>query len=65
MFRPPASLLSPKHVSVNSLDSLAELRSDKHAGSSLRSTERRWSIVESDGGATEGKVKVKGQILKV
>lgn len=47
---------------MDSVDSLAEFRSDEHLGSLSSSTlgDKRWRRVESNGDTSEEKVKVKG-----
>ncbi|XP_041822541.1 sentrin-specific protease 7b isoform X2 [Chelmon rostratus] len=52
-----ASSLSTRSISVESPDSLAELRGEGHAGSlgSLTPAERTWRRVKFGGGAAEGK----------
>lgn len=62
IFSPPGSSSSIKSISVESVDSLAELRREKHAGNLSLSPlgERRWWRTKSKLDADEAKVKVKG-----
>ena len=62
LFPPAGSFGSTRRISVDSLDSLAELRAKEHAGSlsSLTAGRETWRRGESGGDAAERKVKFKG-----